>query len=77
MREAVVGPKDNAKSKSSEASEMPKVADNDEFYIYIYEEDQFQSQQKFNFKTKNPKLVNNDTNRKMGFWCFNASVGMK
>ena len=46
----------------------------DDFYVYIYdEEDSWQPQ---NFKKKKQTSAK-ETNRKIGFWCFNAGIGMK
>jgi len=52
----------------------------DDFYIYIHdEEDTGTYQQKFKKgkRTFNTKSMARDTNRKIGFWCFNAGIGMK
>ena len=45
-----------------------------DFYVYIYDEEEYQKQQRF---TKGYRMKNIVTNRKIGFWCFSAGLAMK
>jgi len=50
----------------------------DDFYIYIYDEEE--NQQKFNFQKSRKGRSNMQAgcdNRKIGFWCFSASLGIR
>ena len=69
------------KSKSQKSSdEVPIGTGADDFYLYIYDEEEDTNQLRFK---KNKKSLGRNwatsviTNRKIGFWCFNAGIGMK
>ncbi len=63
------------KFKGAEMIPSAKGTAADDFYIYIYDEEEFQKQQKF--KSKGWGRTNDVVNRKIGFWCFNAAIGIK
>lgn len=53
--------------------------DIDDFYVYLYdEEDLTNNQTTFNKgKKRSNIIVRDNTTRVLGFWCFNAGVGFK
>lgn len=56
-------------------SQEPSQGEN--FYLYIYDEEEYQAQQRFNKRGSRFGRTNDVSRRKIGFWCFNAAVGIK
>lgn len=59
------------------SSDLKKdVSDADDFYVFMYDEEEKFRQQKFKPKGKKVSMADEPV-RVLGFWCFNAGVGFK
>ena len=67
----------SAKTVTSNGVTLKQKSDADDFYVFMYDEEDKQSFKQTTFKKKGGKKFELETKRVFGFWCFNAGVGFR
>lgn len=66
--------KQQKSEKSSQSSVSSVIPAANDFYVYIHDEEQRSYQQRLKRNSKSGGII---TNRRLGFWCFNAAFEMR